>query len=388
MFSLDQKSIILVTCPKGLAPFTAAEMRALGFEAEEQDAGVRTTGGLAECMRLNLHLRCGHKVLYRLKRFGAMHPDMVYRETNAMPWEEIFSVDGYISVDSHVSHPTIRDGRFANVRVKDGVADRFAAKLGKRPDSGPDKSRGVCLFLYWRGKKAELFLDTTGVPLPKRGYRLHPFRAPMQETLAAAVVLATGWDPDTNFVNPMCGSGTLAVEAALMAGRIAPGLLRKDFSFMHVNAFDKAAWEALCDEARTNILPKAPGRIIATDIDEDALEATRANAAAAGVADSLELSVCDFRETELPEGGGAIFFNPEYGERLGDKSELAETYKAIGDFLKHKCAGYSAGVFTADKELSKRIGLKARSKVPFYSAKLACTLFVYELWEGSKRRRD
>jgi putative N6-adenine-specific DNA methylase len=386
MFSLDRESIILVTCPKGLAPFTAAEMQSLGFEVDEQDAGVRTKGGLAECMRLNLHLRCGHRVLYRLKRFGAMHPDMVYRETNAMPWEEIFSVDGYVSVDSFVSHPTIRDGRFANVRVKDGVADRFSSKLGKRPDSGPDKNRGVCLFLYWRGKKAELFLDTSGVPLPKRGYRQHPFRAPMQETLAAAVISALEWDPDTHFVNPMCGSGTPAIEAALSARRIAPGLLRENFSFMHVNAFDPAAWQKLCEEARADSLPKAPGRIIASDINEEAVEAARMNVAAAGLGDDVELSVCDFRETEIP-GGGALLFNPEYGERLGDKGELGETYAGIGDFLKHKCPGMRAGVFTADKDLAKRIGLKAMAKVPFFSAKLACTLFVYELWTGSLRNK-
>lgn len=385
MFTLSRESIILVSCPKGLAPYTALEMRELGFEAEELEAGVRTSGTLRDCMLLNLRLRCGHRVHYRLKRFGAMHPDMIYRETNALPWEEIFSPDGYLSVHSSVSHPTIRDTRFPNLRVKDAVVDRFADKAGRRPDSGPDEGRGVCLFLYWRGKKAELFLDTTGIPLPRRGYRRNPFRAPMQETLAASVIRAVAWNPDENFVNPMCGSGTLAIEAALMARRIAPGLLRESFAFMHLAEFDVPAWQELRAEAEAAILPRAPGRVVASDHDAQALEAARDNARQAGVEEDIEFVPCDFRDTPVPQGPGAVLVNPEYGERLGDADELGETYKALGDFLKQRCAGYRAGVFTSNAALAKRIGLRAERKVPFHSAKLSCTLHVYGLWTGSAR---
>ncbi len=387
MFTLSRESSVLVSCPKGMAPYVALEMRGLGFDTQELEAGVRTTGTLLDCMRLNLHLRCGHRVHYRLKRFGALHPDMVYREVNSMPWEEIFAANGYLSVHSSVVHPTIRDTRYPNLRIKDAVVDRFAQKTGGRPDSGSDEGRGVCLFLHWRDKKAELFLDTTGVPLPRRGYRLNPFRAPMQETLAASVIRAVFWDPAENFVNPMCGSGTLAIEAALMARNIAPGLLRDAYAFKHLNEFDAPAWESMRADAQAAILPRPKGRIIATDIDPQAVDAARDNAGQAGVEESIEFSVCDFRETPVPEGKGAVLVNPEYGERLGDVDELGETYQALGDFLKQRCAGYRAGIFTGNAAMAKRIGLRAERKVPFFSAKLPCMLLVYNMWEGATKRR-
>jgi putative N6-adenine-specific DNA methylase len=386
MFTLTRPSSLLVSCPKGLAPFLAQEMRELGFDPTEMEAGARATGTLADCLRLNLHLRCGHRVHYRLKRFGAMHPDMVYREVNALPWEEIFAPDGFFSVHSSVAHPSIRDTRFPNLRVKDAVADRFAEKAGRRPDSGPDQARGVVLFLYWHGPKAELYLDTSGLPLPRRGYRLHPHSAPMQETLAAAVIRAAGWDPATHFVNPMCGSGTLAIEAALMARGLAPGLLREDFAFRHLREFDPAIWEEMRAAARQAALSRPRGRIIATDHDPAALDAARANARLAGVEADIEFSLCDFRDTPIPPGPGAVLVNPEYGQRLGEAAELGETYQGLGDFLKHRCAGYRAGIFTATPALAKRIGLRPERKHPFFNAKLPCSLLVYALWEGPRAR--
>lgn len=392
MFTLSLQSAILVSCPKGLAPYVAREMTALGYQTQELDAGVRTTGTLADCLRLNLHLRCGHRVHYRLKRCGALHPDMLYREVNNMPWEEIFSPDGYLSVHSSVDHPTIRDSRFPNLRVKDGVVDRFAKACGRRPDSGPDMARGVCLFLYWHGPKAELFLDTTGVPLPKRGYRVNPYRAPMQETLAAAVVAASGWQPDQHFVNPMCGSGTLAIEAALQATNTAPGLLREGFAFEHLREFDPGAWTQMRQEAGKKRLTTPAGAIIATDHDPKAVDAARENARRAGVEDCIEFAVCDYADTRVPDAadrGGVVLVNPEYGERLGDETELAGVYQGLGDFLKQKCAGYRAGIFTASSKLAKRIGLRPVARIPFWSAKLECRLLVYELWRGTlKDRRE
>ncbi len=387
MFTLNVPSVVQATCQRGLAPYLADEMRALGFEVPEDqvmEAGVRTQGSLADCMRLNLHLRCAQRVHYRLNRFGAMHPDMVYRAVNAMPWEEIFSADGYLSVHSSVDHHTIRDNRFANLRVKDAVADRFMSAVGRRPDSGPDEERGLCLFLHWQGKKAELSLDTSGAPLSRRGYRLRPMAAPMQETLAAAVIMSLGWDPATAFVNPFCGSGTLAIEAALMARRTAPGLLRERFGFMHCREFDPAAWDALRAEARAEALPRAPSPIVATDIDPEAVEAARDNAARAGVEQDIEFAACDFRDTPMPDGPGAVCMNPEYGQRLGDEEALAATYAGIGDFLKQRCAGWRAGVFTGSAALAKRVGLRTKRRAPFHNARIPCTLLVYDLWEGRK----
>jgi putative N6-adenine-specific DNA methylase len=266
------------------------------------------------------------------------------------------------------------------------VADRFMEAVGSRPDSGPDESRGVCLYLYWSGKKADISLDVTGAPLPKRGYRTRPHSAPMQETLAAAVLRALDYDPDRDaLVNPMAGSGTLAIEAALMARRMAPGLLRDDFAFTYLREFDANIWDEMKDEARSCMLPAAPRPIVATDNDPAAIEAARANAAQAGVADDIEFAICDFTETRVPDAPGVAVFNPEYGERMGDASELAEVYAGIGDYLKQNCAGYRGGVFTCAPKLAKRIGLRADAKVPFHSARLDCLLHRFDIWEGSRR---
>jgi putative N6-adenine-specific DNA methylase len=384
MFTLGIEAAILVTCPKGLSPYLAEEMRRLGHGVDQRPAGVRTTGTLTDCLGLNLHSRVGHRVLYRLMRFGADHPDAVYRKTRSLPWEEIFDPGGYLSVHSSVSHPSVRDTRFPNLRVKDAVADRFIEACGARPDSGPDQARGVNVFLYWHGTRAELFLDTTGVPLSRRGYRLKPHAAPMQETLAAAVIAASGWDPATDFLDPMCGSGTLAVEAALMARNLAPGLLRHGFSFAGLREFDPAAWAAMRREARDQALESAPGRIMASDRDPEAVAAARENATAAGVAADIAFSVGDFRDQDPGPGPGVCLVNPEYGLRLGREEHLEATYAALGDFFKQKLPGWRAGVFTAQAGLAKRVGLKPAARIPFYSAKLACDLRLYDIWAGRR----
>lgn len=171
-----------------------------------------------------------------------------------------------------------------------------------------------------------------------------------------------------------------------MARDMAPGLLRDSFAFMHLNEFSPADWEQMRTQAQAAIQPRPRGRIIATDMDPQAIDAARDNARQADVENDIEFSVCDFRQTPVPEGKGTVIFNPEYGERLGHESELGETYQAMGDFLKKQCAGYRAGVFTANAALAKRIGLRSERKVPFYSAKLACTLHVFDLWEGPRTR--
>lgn len=170
-----------------------------------------------------------------------------------------------------------------------------------------------------------------------------------------------------------------------MARDIAPGLLRESFAFMHLTEFEASAWQGLLDEAKARILPGPKGRIVATDMDAQAVAAARDNARQAGVEGDIEFSVCDFRETPVPEGRGAVLVNPEYGERMGEADELGETYKALGDFLKRRCAGYRAGVFTGNAALAKHVGLRTERKVLFFSAKLPCVLYVYNLWEGSSR---
>jgi putative N6-adenine-specific DNA methylase len=206
----------------------------------------------------------------------------------------------------------------------------------------------------------------------------------MQETLAAAAILATGWTGQGNFINPMCGSGTLAIEAALIALNRAPGLLRSHYGFMHLNRFRKPLWEALRREARARAKKSIPVRIIATDKSPRAIDTAKRNAATAGVDSFITFQVCDFAETPIPEGNGVVLLNPPYGERMGEIRELEPLYRRIGDFFKKHCAGYTGYLFTGNFELAKQVGLRTKRRIPFYNGEIECRLLEYELYAGSK----
>ena len=231
--------------PKGFPLFLKEELLSLGFPVlSEGSASVGTEGTLGDAMKLNLFLRTGQRVLFLLERFTARNPDELYYNVSKIAWENDVPEEGYLSVTSTVENPTVRDSRFANLRCKDAIVDRIKEKSGRRPDSGPERD-GTVIHLYWKDDSCHIFLDTSGEPLSRRGYRKIPLKAPMQETLAAAVILATGWKGEGNFINPMCGSGTLAIEAALIALKRAPGLLRNNYGFMHLKGFDESYWKAL-----------------------------------------------------------------------------------------------------------------------------------------------
>ncbi len=380
---------MLITCPRMASGILADELRALGFPVlGELPAAVKTTATLTECMRLNLFLRTAHRVQYTIKEFSAVDADQLYARVHAIPWEQWIAPDGYLSVGSFVvNNDSIRDTRYANVRVKDAIVDRIRERFGRRPDSGPD-AQGIVVFLHWDGDDCTLYLDSSGEPLNRRGYRKNPCRAPMQETLAAATILASGWKGESHFVNPMCGSGTLAIEAALIALNSAPGLMRDNFGFMHVPGYDPAAWDALLDEAEAGERGELDIRIIATDIDRPTAEAAYRNAQEARVERYIDFGACDFTETAIPEGGGMVIMNPPYGERLGDKNELAPLYAGIGDFFKNRCGGYKGYVFTGNLDLAKRVGLRTQRRLPFFSAKIECRLLEYELYDGSRRQKQ
>jgi 23S rRNA G2445 N2-methylase RlmL len=382
-----EKSRILVTCAKGITPFLKEEVLRLGFPVlAETIAGIATEGTMDDTLRLNLFLRTGHRVLFLIREFIARDADALYHSLSEIPWEEYIDEDGYVCITSSVDNPSIKDTRYANVRCKDAIVDRIREKCGQRPDSGPDKNRTV-VNLYWKNDVCSVYFDTSGEPLCRRGYRNIPMTAPMQETLAAAVIMATGWKDDGNFINPMCGSGTLAIEAALISLNRASGLLRNNFGFMHLKGFNEALWSKMRTEAKREAKKTLKYRIIATDIRKEAIEAAEKNAATAGVERLIEFSVCDYSETIIPEGGGVIMLNPEYGERMGKLRELESVYKGVGDFFKQKCGGYTGYIFTGNFELAKKVGLKAKRRVPFFNGGIECRLLEYELYEGSRRNK-
>ncbi len=423
-----KKSTILVTCPKGVAPYLQTEITSLGFPVRAQlDTAIQTEGSLEDTMLLNLHLRTAQRVLYLLETIPVSTPGTLYGHLYDFPWETLIAASGkaaYFCVTSIVDNPLITDSRFVNVKVKDAIVDRIRDKCGLRPDSGPDKDKAV-IHVYWKNDQASVYLDTSGERLALRGYRKIPMLAPMQETLAAAVIAASGWKGEGAFINPMCGSGTLAIEAAMIALDRAPGLLRNNYGFMFISGFPEALWQEMRKKARDKSKKRLPVKIIATDIDQEAILAARHNALTAGVDHLIEFHTCSYEKTLLPEDGGVIILNPPYGERMGtiinknqygSKSEyspgrkiiirkatnrteksnhivsgaqvrLETLYQGIGDFFKKTDGGYRGYIFTGNMEMIKKVGLRTKQRIILYNGDIECRLLEYELYQGSRKNQ-
>lgn len=386
MHSFNKSSRIIVTCNKRLSPFLEKELKDSQFNISRSfPTGAELMGTLNDCIRLNLNLRCASQVLYSLKSFQCNTPAELYENAFLMEWENIIHKNGYFSVTSTVDHPTINNSLFANVKIKDAIVDRFRSKYQERPNSGSDLGQTV-IHLFWKSNVAEIFIDTSGETLAKHGYRRIPGKAPMLEALAAATLLATNWNQNSAFINPMCGSGTIAIEAALLATNRPPGLFRDNYGFKHILGFEEDLYKKEKHKLSEQILNLPNLKIVATDISEDAINISKINAAVAGVDKLIDFRVCDFRETQIPiDESGIVYFNPEYGERMGNESELKIIYAEIGDFMKKKCKGYTGYIFTGNLELAKKVGLRAKRRIEFYTSKIDCRLLEYELYQGTKR---
>lgn len=387
----SQPGEIALACALGLAPYTRREVGALGLEvlaADDSSVGVR--GTMRDAMRLNLWLRTAHRVLYPVAHVQAKTLDHLFAHASAVPWEDWLTPDGFFTVHGTVRNDTIRDTRLPMLRVKDAIADRLRAVHGRRPDSGAGFA-GAAIFVLWRERDLRIFIDTTGDSLSRRGYRLLPGQAPMQETLAAACVMATGWDWNAPFVAPMCGSGTPAIEAAMIAKKRAPGLLRTHFAFMALKGFSEGAdtvggetaspetdWHAARDAAMAGERPlQDVPPIIATDHSPEAIRNAQENARNANVDNFIQFECCDFEDTLIPPGRGVIFMNPEYGERLGDVASLVPLYQRMGSFLEG-IPDYRGCVLTSSPSLSREMGLTSAKKFPFFNGPLDCRLLCFD----------
>jgi putative N6-adenine-specific DNA methylase len=383
MLDFNTKGKVFITCKDRSVSYLEQEIRELGFfPVEISRTGIEILASLEECMDLNLHLRTASHVLYEIKSFYLRNADDIYRRFKAIPWEEYLDVDGYFSVNSVAENESITTPLIVNVKVKDAIVDRFRELKGRRPDSGSDFS-GLVIQVYWKETQAIVYLNTSGETLAKHGYRKIPGKAPMMEALAAATIFATEWNTRVPFINPMCGSGTLAIEAALIASKRFPGLYREEYAFQHILGYQAETFLAKKKKLENKVIHDPGVKIIATDISLQAISFAQENAAYAGVEHMIEFQTGDFAETEIPEKPrGVIMFNPEYGERLGENDELEVTYKRMGDFLKQKCAGYRGYIFTGNMELAKKVGLKASRRIEFWNGTIDCRLLKYDLYEG------
>ncbi len=389
MNDFGQKGKVVITCKDRFAPYLEKELVDLGFKPKTVNrTSIELYASLNECIYLNLHLRTASHVLFEIKSFYLQHADDIYRRVKALPWENYIANDTYFSVSSHVENESVDNPLFVNVRIKDAIVDRFRENTGSRPDSGSEYL-GAVFQMYWKEKQAILYINTSGDTIAKHGYRKIPGKAPMLEALVSATLMAAEWNGEGVLVNPMCGSGTVAIEAAMVATNRYPGLYRDEYAFQHVVGYDKSVFDQMKEDLKAKITDNVSLTIIANDISEVSINGAIENAKVAGVKDHIEFDTGDFANVDLPETeNGIIFINPEYGERLGEEDALEETYKRIGDYMKQKGAGYTGYIFTGNMDLAKKIGLKAKRRMEFYNGTLDCRLFKYELYKGSKESKE
>ena len=396
----DKNYPIISSCAKQLSRWTEVEVRDMGYEPiEVTENTVVVRGDMHDVMKLNLNLRTAHRVLVPLLRTYCNNIRDLYKAAYSIDWENLLDADGYFSVFSIVHNYSIRDTRLPSLYTKDAIADRMRDKCQRRPNSGGENI-GAAVFVYWERDEVIIYLDTSGEPLSKRGYRKIPGSAPMQETLAAACIMALRWDKKSPFISPMCGSGTPAIEAAMMAMNKAPGSLKDHFAFQSIKGYTRIIpglkapnvaprqyagaspeqiWKEIVLESKANEKRENIPAIVATDISPEAVENAHTNAIAAGVAPYIRFKACDFGETEIPEGDekGVVFFNPEYGIRLGTYEELAPVYQRIGTFMHEKCSGYTGGLITGNPDLARMVDLYYQARVPFFNGPIDCRLFIY-----------
>ena len=373
-------------CPRGLESVLAQELTALGgAEIYAVDGGVHFNGALTLGYRANLESRIASRVLWRVCQTRYRNEEDVYKAALALPWPHWFEVEQTLRVNLTATRSPLKSLDFTTLRIKDAVCDSFRAKFGKRP-SVDTHAPDVRIHAYLDAEKLTLYLDFSGEPLFKRGWRSATGEAPLRENLAAGIVRLSGWDGVEALLDPMCGSGTIAIEAALIALDIAPGA-RRDFGFEKLKNFDRAAWEQMQAAALAREKPRTLLPIYGSDLYGDELRYARTNAEAAGLADVIQLKQANVLEMPAPAASGVMVTNPPYGVRLGNTEDLAAFYPKLGDALKQKFSGWRAYILSGDMALPKLIRLSASKRMVLFNGALECRLFEIKVVAGSARRK-
>jgi putative N6-adenine-specific DNA methylase len=373
-------------CPRGLESALAEELAGIGgSEVKAADGGVAFAGPLDLVYRANLESRLASRILWRVGGRAYRNERDIYESAHGLDWPRWFAADRTLRVDVSATRSPLKSLEFATLRIKDAVCDRHRAAGGVRPSI--DKERpDVRVHAYLTADQATYYVDTSGEPLFKRGYRRGGAEAPLRENLAAGLLRLAGWAPGMTLLDPLCGSGTIAIEAALIALDIAPGSQRR-FAFQKLSWYEGQAWQRIKQAAQRRAKPAAPAEIHASDIDAAAIARSRANFVAAGVAGAVELARADALSRAAPAEAGVIVTNPPYGVRLDDAASLAAFYPRLGDALKQRFAGWTAYLLSGDTRLPKLIGLKATKRTPLYNGALECRLYEYRIVAGSARAR-
>ena len=369
----------------GLEQTLADELKSLGVaEPKPVNRAVVFEGDTSLLYKVNYCSRTALSVLLKVAEFRIRSSNDLYKNSLDIDWEKYISREQSFSVVPVIHSPVFNHSGYAGLLLKDSIADWFRQKTGKRPSvdtNDPD----IIFNLHISNDQATVSVDSSAIPLFKRGYRKEQGTAPMNEVLAAGIVLLSGWDCKSSFLDPMCGSGTLPVEAALLASGIPPGRFRNFFGFQRWPDFNADLFAKVKEECEAKIT-KPDAMIACSDISDDAVTNTRRNIESSGLSDVITLKKADFRDLKGDEAGGFIIMNPPYGERL-EHTDADDLYSMIGTTLKHNFPGYKALLISSDKESLKQVGLKPEKKITLFNGSLECLLVKYDLYKGSVRNR-
>jgi putative N6-adenine-specific DNA methylase len=370
------------TAPRGLEALLVGELAVLGArDAVAVPGGAAFSGDWRLCYAANLWSRVASRVLWRVAEFDYRDEDDLHDAARKVDWMRYFAVERTLRVNVSAQKSPLTSLDFATLRIKDAVCDRFRETLGSRPNvdrANPD----VRVHAFLEAARGAFYLDTSGEPLFKRGWRAGAGEAPLRENLAAGIVMLSGWKPEEPLLDPMCGGGTLLVEAAAMARGRAPGA-RRAFGFEKLKILDSKLWAKVKSEEHTAKTSKL--EIFGSDSDPRVLGDARRNVAAAGVDRWVKLEQADVLERPAPAAAGVMIANPPYGERIGSKEELAEFYPKLGSALKRNYPGWRCHFFTADMRMPKLLRLQPSRRVPLFNGALECRLYEFRMVAGSNR---
>jgi len=386
-FELKSKSIRLVAKTlSGLEGVLAEELTALGAsDVWPGNRAVEFAGDKRLLYNANLWCRTATRILMPIASFRAATSEQLYRHCSQIEWTNYLDVGGTLAVDAVAIDSAFDNSLFVAQRVKDAIVDQFRGRFGKRPSVDADNP-DLRVNIHIHGDKATLSLDSSGQSLTRRGYRIGGGKAPLSEVLAAGIIKLTGWDKTAPLIDPMCGSGTIVIEAAMLAKNMAPGLLRKEYGFMRWKDYDPALWQSSVKKAKSAMVPEPAGEIVGSDIDSAVLREAEANAVRAGVKKQIRLERKSFAEQNPPQGPGFLVTNPPYGERIAVK-EIDALYKMRGDNLKQKYNGYKAFVFTGNMGAIKAIGLKTSRRIKLFNGPIECRLLGFDIYQGSRKKK-
>lgn len=379
---MEQNFELIAKTFMGLEPVLAKELTQLGANNVQIGRRMVSFTGDKELMyRANFQLHTAIRILKPIKHFKARSADDVYKEVKNMDWTKYLGTDKTFAVDSVVFSDEFRHSKFVSYKVKDAIVDQFREQTGKRPNisvANPD----IRLNIHVAEDKCTLSLDSSGESLHRRGYRQESVEAPLNEVLAAGMILMTGWHGETDFIDPMCGSGTLLIEAALIAHNMAPGLFRKEYAFEKWPDIDRELFDDIYNDDSEE--REFKHHIYGYDIDVKAVNTARLNVRAAGLANDITIEEQDFKNFQQPKNKAIMVTNPPYGERISTP-DLLGTYKMIGERLKHQFTGNDAWVLSYREECFDQIGLKPSIKIPLYNGSLECEFRKYQMFDGKMK---